>query len=267
MKVVVRGLTLALAILLCGVAFAQHGTSGALGRVIQLAQPAASAPQGFLASEAGISVYVDIGHPIDIQVAKGLLQGVEAETESYVIGVLAMEDYSESQWPHVYANSAGWIIVYYSKNDPAAKIMPWKDYNGGALTTTLLEIALLRYVQNLSRGMGVPLDISGMQVSYFDFRYPTASKLLIVVDTVNDGRDSFSYLIPSGLWVHEASWTLFGNRYSQRLWVDGVELEYLGSGYSVGRLGVDYLTLEQTHWVTVEGYECWAGVAIVFIYG
>jgi len=269
MKRVVGGVLL-LVVFLWGLGFAQRGNSGAPGTVIPLAQPTSAAPQGFLASEAGISIYVDIGHSIDIEVAKGLLQGVETETEDYVIGVLAMDNYDETQWPHVYANSAGWVIVYYSKDDPAAKIMAWKDYNGGVLNTTLLEIALRRYVQNLSRGMRVPLDISGMQVNYFDFRYPTASKLLIVVDTVNSGEDSFKYLIPSGVMVHEASWIFFGTRdgYAKNLWVDGVELAHFGyPGYSTGWLGVDYLTLGQAHWVKVRGYLCWAGVAVVFIYG
>jgi len=270
MKRVVGGV-LVLVVFLWGLGFAQRGTSGAPGTVIQLAQPTSAAPEGFLADEAGISIYVDIGHPIDIGVAKGLLQGVETETADYVIGVLAMDNYDETQWPHVYANSAGWVIVYYSKDDPAAKIMAWRDYSDGVLNTTLLEIALRRYVQNLSRGMRVPLDISGMQVNYFDFRYPTASKLLIVVDTVNNGTDSFNYLVPSGVVVHEASWILFGTGgwgEGKYLWVDGTQLKsFTHTGYSSGVLGVDYLTLGQNHGVAVQADSCWGGAAVVFIYG
>jgi len=77
----------------------------------------------FLASEAGIAAYVDFGQEINIDEIRSAFKSEESVSDSYIIGEVALEGFPEEVHPHLYVNSDGWIVAYYSKHEPSSKIV------------------------------------------------------------------------------------------------------------------------------------------------
>jgi hypothetical protein len=204
------------AVLAWGLLFAQvfgeppaSTPEGSIGTVIALAQPAAGQAGALStspASEAGISAYVKVRQAIDLAKARTCFRGIQAEGDAYLIGTVELDGLPEEVWPHLYVNTDGWLLAYYSKYDPASKLMPWNDYEGGKVETTTLRDALLRFTTGLFSA-AFSLDTVTPQLAYYDFRYPSATRFVLAVDSVKDaGQDSFRYAIPLSVEVFEASW-------------------------------------------------------------
>lgn len=147
----------------------------------------------FLEKEAGVSAYTNVGQ-VDLAEAKKIYRTVEREEEEYIVGSVAIPDYSESQDPHVYVSKDGWVVGYYLKDDPASKMMDWVSYDKTGAVSTKLEAALKLMCDQL--GKLLP------DVKYYDFRYPDANELMIIAD--KDGE--FKVKIPDDITVYERSW-------------------------------------------------------------
>lgn len=80
-------------------------------------------------SEAGISAYFQANTPLNLQSLKSQYRILEDETPNYLIGSVSVADYAESEDVHVYAHKDGFIMAYYFKADPVAKIIDWRAYN------------------------------------------------------------------------------------------------------------------------------------------
>lgn len=171
-------------------------------RTLSLANPAfiQSASTTFLDEEAGISIYTNIGHSLDLSKAKAKFKTIEKETAEYIIGSLSLPDLPESDDVHCFVHKNGWIVVYYLKAEPTSKIIDWNWYLAGKLTKTKLQIGL----QEMCSALGVtPTDIN-----YYHFQYPYAYKLMISIDwQEGSGTDSFNIKIPSEFTFYERSWS------------------------------------------------------------
>lgn len=264
--------------ILLGLASEGQSDSGQ-GTMLALAQPVAlSVKEQFPASVAGISAYLNVGRPIDLARAREVLQGVEAEGDDYLIGIVALEGYFDSQWPHIYVDTQGWMIAYYSKNDPASKLMPWVTYEGGVLNTTTLEEALAVFTRNLFRAMRLPFDFSQVEpnIKYYDFRYPEATRLLLIADSISaeeKAHDSCRFEIPMEVVIYEASWLHFakGIRWNSwtTFWIDDVQLNRMeGSGtyYTTNLMPTEFLIPTVAHTLYVWVHRGFAGIAVAFIY-
>ncbi len=154
--------------------------------------------------EAGISAYFDRGASINLNQVRGLLV-VELETSEYIIGSIdpddpaALNPYPESENPHMFVSTSGWVMAYYHNNDPVAKIADTYNY-GGATINTKLEMALGRISSAIGNG-------SNFTATFYDFRYPNATHLLFVADTTSS-TDSFTIQLPGTFDFDEKSWTL-----------------------------------------------------------
>lgn len=154
--------------------------------------------------EAGISAYFDRGAVINLNQVRGLLV-VELETSEYIIGSIDPDDpaapnpYPESENPHVFVSTNGWVMAYYLNTDPVAKIADVYNY-GGAAINTKLEMALGRISTAIGNG-------SNFTATFYDFRYPNATHLLLVADTTSS-TDSFTINLPSTFVYNEKSWAL-----------------------------------------------------------
>ncbi len=161
----------------------------------------------FLEQEAGIAAYVNLGQALDLDQARKAFKTVETDNDQYIIGEVALPKLPEAAHPHVYVNVDGWIVAYYSREEPASKLMPWVDldgkvYKGGPLTTTTLENAIRLVVDAL--GFVYPKE-----VKYYSFEHPEATRITLAVEMIDLGReDSFYLTIPAELRVYEASWAL-----------------------------------------------------------
>jgi len=242
--------------------------------IISLSPPAFAQTAGlkFPMNEAGISAYVNMGTAIDLVKARALLSAPEDVTDTYVIGTIPLTGNDESMWPHVYIGKDGWLLAYYPSTEPTSYLFQWYGYQGGTVNTTTLRDILISLATNLH----LDLSKTETELSYFHFKYPDATKLIIAVDTVS-GNDEFRYTIPSGVALYDASWTQhaegvvlsYGNGGTSSS-IDGKSLYSAGGGtYTVcSEIPQQYESPNVAHSVGISqsGASGWMGFAIVFLY-
>jgi hypothetical protein len=253
--------------------------SGDVRQGFSLVQPAFA--QGvpadrFPMSEAGISAYVKINQSVDIAKARAFLRGIQAEGDDYLIGIVELSGLREELWPHLYVNKSGWFLAYYSKYDPASKLMPWNGYQGGPVATTTLRDALVQFTTQVFASMQMAFSFSASEkdLHYYDFRYPEARAFVLAVDVVLPNQeDSMRYAIPSAVLTYESSWAHYAedvNGYdSTESKVDGSTLYRGGGGtyYASGLLGEQFLIKERSHTVSIsQGRDGHSGIAVAFVY-
>ena len=159
-----------------------------------------SAGTNFLEEEAGITAYANVMMDIDLDKAKDVYRTIEVEKENYTIGSVALPNYDENEDVHVYVHKDGWIVAYYLKDEPIAKIVSYKHYQEDAEDVILkLDTAL----GQMCDGVGLPL----ISTSYYDFRYPNANRIMIIVDGQwVEGTNTFDLMIPSDVRVYDRSY-------------------------------------------------------------
>jgi hypothetical protein len=87
----------------------------------------------FLDQEAGISVYLNTGSPINVNTVAAILINIENETSDWVIGSVPLgSPFTSSDNPHCFVHKSGWIVVYYLKATSQntaylSKIIAWKS--------------------------------------------------------------------------------------------------------------------------------------------
>lgn len=159
----------------------------------------ASAAVDFPADEAGIAAYVKASSSIDLNDAKSAFASIERETEDYIIGTVALAQHTEEQYPHVYVSTDGWIVAYYPEDRPSSWILPWADYAGGALSST--------YLSNAAGIVATAVGGTTSGLKYYDFRYPDATKMMIIVESVQNGENFFTVVIPTSFAVYAVDWS------------------------------------------------------------
>ena len=156
----------------------------------------------FLEDEAGISASINVTG-VDLNLAETAFKNMEKKTAAYIIGSVAIDGYDEQYDVHVYVDVSGHLVAYYLKSEPASKIIDWINYAGGPMTLAgcKLEDALTTVCDAMS--------ISLPAVTYYDFRYPGAQQIKIVVDEehVANTEEIFRILIPGGHALFNCSWS------------------------------------------------------------
>jgi len=223
---------------LVGPAFAQSSTS----------------ETAFLEEEAGISLYVNIGQPIDLAVAKTVYRTIEKETADYIVGSIALPGLSENEDVHCFVNKDGWIVTYYLKEEPISKIVGWNLWSGGTLTKNKLQVGLER----MTNALGALV----IDAKYYHFQYPNANKYMLIIETlVGQGEDSFTITIPLELAVYERSWSHYAQCtasyyvYTSYFKIDGSTINSISGVTSpvtqLGTLTVAQLSPDVEHTVSV----------------
>ncbi len=177
-----------------------------------------SATSTFPADEAGIAAYVKLDSVTieDLTESLNFFETREKQGATYVIGTVGILNsaggYNYYDYPHLYIGLDGWLVAYYLKDEPASKIMQWKDYTTSTMTTTLKDT-----IDYMAEKIGVTY-YSG-SVKYYDFEFPEANKMTMVAETIgyDDSPNSFSLTIPGTLyeasysvWTGGASWVWTG---------------------------------------------------------
>lgn len=206
----------------------------------------------FLEDEAGIAAYMKAPLDIDLQRAKQAFRTIEQDTVDYIIGSVSLPGYGEQEDPHAYVTRDGWIVVYYLKDEPVAKIIDWNAFEA---TQTVEET-------KLTSGISVICNYAGIGVSaiaYYHFQYPTANRLMIVVETLwGTGKvNTFTIRLPVSFAFFERSFAHYMfNTDSYSRWstvnLDGSRISYLApsgstSLSSTGVLSPSQLSLNQDH--------------------
>jgi hypothetical protein len=163
-----------------------------------------------LDNEAGIAAYINGAQNINLQQVVSKFRTIETQTSDYIIGSVST-NYSDYFDAHVYVNKGGWILAYYARNDPVSKIF---DVSAGVLSTTKLETA----VDVIASAAGVS---ASQGVTYYDFQYPNATKMMFVSkNTVNGGY--FTIQLPSSFEYYEYSWAVQGSPCCNNIDIDGI---------------------------------------------
>ena len=178
---------------------------------------AGGSPTVSLTNESGISAYMNAGS-IDLNQAKAAYKTIEALTPEYVIGIVQISGVDESLYPRVYTNKNGWIFAYLTKEKPVSAITQWEGYTGDAINRTTLEDGISKVCN--AAGKNYTRD----NVSYYDFRFPEANRMLWVVERLGGYppyTNSFNFTIQNGLTVYNGSWAYDGNDVGSFLRLDG----------------------------------------------
>jgi len=174
-------------------------------RVANAQEEPSAAPMGFPQDEAGISAYFKSASPVNLADVRNVFRVIEVETADYIIGSVDVADYVEDFDVHVYVHRTGWFMAYYLKGDPVAKMVDMRRSTGTSPIKTLFENTL----SIVAVAAGVPMP----QVTFYDFRYPNATNMMLIYENYGDGN-SFTVQLPSTFVYYERSWTLIN-------WEDG----------------------------------------------
>jgi hypothetical protein len=256
----------------------QNGKNGEIALVkppfLSNVSAATSPGPNFLYQEAGISAYTNVGQTIDIKTVSSIFKTIEKQTSDYIVGTVALPGYPDNTVPghpetdyiHVYADTNGWIVAYYLKDQPASMIVDWSNYGEDkVIKGTKLETV----IDIVSKAAGVYVTT---QKYYYDFNYPDANKLMIIIGGSSRVEEStFNLKLPSSLIFYEYSYSLYtkADQGSTDLYVDGNEIRH-GDNYSIytGTLSSSQFAPNIFHTVKVgiNWYPKYAFVAIVLVY-
>lgn len=159
-------------------------------------------PQG----EAGIAAYINTSQAIDLEKMKTVFSSVEMVGDNYILGLIPIPDWGGDINVHLYADTSGWIVAYLKKDEPVSRIMQWGSADPdnpsiGVIQSTTLEDALYKAAEASKVGL-VATDIK-----YYDFEFPNADKMMIVVKTqATDGSSIMQLQIPAEYTLYEASY-------------------------------------------------------------
>ncbi len=255
----------------------EPGTQANANNVFSLQSPSfvgvARAETGSVASliedEAGMSAYFQASTSINLADVRDVFRTIEVETADYIIGSVPVANYGETEDVHVYVHTDGWILAYYLAADPVGKIFDWRMYHDTGRTniTTKLENTLAVVASEA----GVPFS-SG---TYYDFRYPNATHLMLIVEWVYSGTDSCEVKLPGSFAYYERSWSL-GSTTTHNYGVaqyrlDGVTIQDHGHYWqtSQGTLTAVQLLPDQFHTIEIYGSSsdptyAYGGLALVY---
>lgn len=243
---------------------------------VQVAQADSDAVSAFPTNEAGIAAYFQSSSTIDLDNIRPIYRTIEVETTDYIIGSVPVPNYSsETEDVHVYAHVDGWVMAYYLADDPAAKIFDWSVYDGVTIITKFDTVLTLA---------ASALTISLPTTTYYDFRYPNATNLVLIADAVYEGSgnpvtDSFEVNMPNNFTYFERSWAI--NCYEPaagrdaRYRLNGIEIYYYSTCPYSGNWADVYdtftplqLPANTTHTIEIERHifldHVFGGLALVY---
>jgi hypothetical protein len=212
--------------------------------------------------EAGISAWFQASSSINLNSVREVFRTIEAETTDYIIGSVPVPNYTEEWDVHVYVHRDGWILAYYLAADPVGKIYDWKAYHNSGRTT--LSTKLENVVAVVANVAGVPF--SSANVTYYDFRYPNATHLMLIAEWGDWYRDSFQVRLPGSFTYYERSWSLANTTVYGIYWLNGVEIKNISFGdwqMAHGTFSATQLPPEQYHTIEVTESD-YAGLTLVY---
>lgn len=226
----------------------------------------AAAPTGFPQDEAGISAYFKSATPVNLADVRSVYRVIEAETVDYIIGSVPVPGYAEGYDVHLYIHRTGWFLVYYLAAAPTAKIVDWVSYNKTAIPVGSSVPTILDKVLRLAATTG---GVAFSSATYYDFRYPNATNIILVAEDTWNG-DQFEVNLPGSYAYYERSWSAGaqapcnGTVYVR---LDGAQIA--ASGWCQWWLALGTLTPAQVlpdtyHTVRIHGGDGYVGLALTY---
>ena len=211
-----------------------------------------------IGDEAGVSAWYQATSAINLTAVRSQFRTVERETSDYIIGSVGVTNYDESEDVHVYIHKDGWVLAYYLAAAPAGKIFDWRVYkaSNGATITTKLENTIALVLGSVG--------ISFSNATYYDFRYPNATHLMIVAENNENRDESFTINLPGSFSYFERSWFIGrdGSNYGA-IYLNGTKLVGdIRNANAQGTLLATQLLPDQSHTIRVNnGY---GGLVLIY---
>lgn len=163
---------------------------------------------GFLLEEAGITAYTKLEQEIDLESLKSRFKTIGRQTDQFISGTVnapgyeKLPEFGESGEVQVFLHRNGWIVSYLTRYQTASSLFDWVSYDEKRLKDSTL-------IENVVRMLALDTGVSDFAISYYDFRNPTATNLMLVAEHAdnNSTSDSFEITIPRELTVYESSWS------------------------------------------------------------
>lgn len=162
----------------------------------------------FLLKEAGITAYTKLDEPLDLTTMEPLFKTIGRQTDEFISGIVVVPDYEnlselgEKSEVQVFLHKDGWIVAYLTKWQRASEIFDWVHYDEKRLKDSTL-------IENMVRTIAKEAEIPDVAVSYYDFRNPEATNLLLAAIHVDSTKAyaAFEMNIPLKLAVYESTWS------------------------------------------------------------
>jgi hypothetical protein len=207
-----------------------------------------------ISDEAGIAAYFNAGAPINLDSVADQYATIEARTDSYIIGSVAVPQYNERHQVHVYVHKDGWIMAYYLKTDPVAKMVDIKAYGGASISTKFDTILSL---------FASEAGVTFVPPTFWDFQAPNANHMMIVAENYTGG-DTFTVKLPGTYIFYDQSWASGGT--TPGVLLDGTNVTnafWSDDGVAEGAISAESLSLDVVHTFKVNAS---GKAAVVFIY-
>ena len=206
----------------------------------------------YLDDEAGISAWFQ-GDVIDLDDVRPLFRTIELETPEYIIGSVPVPDYNELEDVHAYVHVDGWVLAYYLNPEPVSKIVDMYFYETNGNITTKFATVL----DNIASAAGSPF----MGETYYDFRYPNATHMMIIAETLADPDSEGTFIVelPLSFAYYERGYSLSGNGFGDSYAIDGVTI--VSCRYCYGTLSAPQLTVGTPHTISINN---WGALVLVY---
>jgi hypothetical protein len=220
----------------------------------------------FNASQAGISSYVNVGHPIDLGKAVMAFDQIWEWDETHALGEVWIENKYATLKPLVYIDTSGTIVAYYPNKTVVSTLISWQGVNLASPTITDFTTNLA--IQDVCNKTGISYSAIKNNIRYYHFGYPDADKILIFANGGAPYTSEVTHLfIPASYTQYEASASLvngaLSGSYFSKLYVDSTLL--ISTGLSVFDYGSG-LKKGQPHTLTLSTSYYGGAVGNVILY-
>ena len=213
---------------------------------VSIAKAQDAAIAATIGEEAGISAWYQAPSPINLGAIRSQYRTIERETADYILGSVPLAGYDESEDVHVYIHKDGWILVYYLAAEASGKIFDWQAYesSNGTTITTKLE----NTIAVILGAVGIPFTMA----TYYDFRYPNATHMMIIAENNSGLNENFTVILPSTFSYFERSWFI---AYYGNIYLNGTRLGNASNENAQGTLLATQLPSSTSHKIDVnQGY-------------
>jgi len=175
------------------------------------AAEAAGGGDAFPEDEAGISAYVNVGQAIDLEQVATIYSQINEISATHVIGMVPISNFGGNVHPHLYADINGWIVAYFTKDEPASLIMDWQNNNKGDVNNPKIEeiktTTLEQAIKKACDAIGIDYKEIEPKIKYYDFEFPEADNMFLFVKTrATYGSNYVHISIPDNYKLYEASY-------------------------------------------------------------
>lgn len=156
---------------------------------------------------AGISAYVNTSQTIDLEKLKTIFTEVEEVGDNYIVGLTPIADFGGDINVTVYADTSGWIVAFFKKDEPAAMMMQWgKDTDvNDPVITEITSTTLGDAINKAADAADIIWTVK--DVKYYDFEYPDADGMTLFIRTrATDGTNITQVEVPATYTLYEASY-------------------------------------------------------------